>query len=750
VPPIAVVARYAGLGAAIVFAAFVAGNGIPTLRHDWTWPIDRTAIASFASASVNGWLSVSLGTPNPYPTNYLIALPIVAVMWLVGPHAALALLAGVIGWACMRTVDAAARRWRNDWPAGLGIGLFALFNPWVYNEVVAGHLVMVLAYAGVIGLFAEMLQGRAASPIRLALWIALIAAQLQFFIVAMVAAVAFAALTRKWLPPIVGAVVALPSIVGVIAERASLLRIPYEVTWQTNQSIAPLPLLGLGGYFAGYSDRLGLAASVAVYIFVALAVIGAFVARRSIAARYALGAALALYAIIVGLNGPLAAPYAWVVRNVPESGVFRELYDLAGIFAALLIVLASAATSRFPKLGYAALAVGIALPVTWALQPPGELWVAADSYPHPEVAAAPFTRIALLPAFQPLGLRDGRGDGADPDAFVYPVHVPALNEYFPTFPVDMALARYEQFGNPDALRALGVTEIVPRPWMVSRTRGAIGLAAASLRPNSSHPALDRARHLDDATPLVSGCDASRVVDVMLSFGPCDVFFGDAAGYAPLHPIAATEESIDPRTAWIDARLAFAEFPALAQAIGGALTQSTQPLRVEPNAWLLAYVHGALYANGGRKLANGHGGFAWIRIPGDVMEVVCAGLCEAVAQTASLPALSPNGRLPGVRTLQFHHLTPWLYVVDAPAAVEMLRFNERYDPYWLGFADGRPLPHVRIDMAVNGWLLGGRPRHVVLVQSTAAVQLIAQIVGGVCVLWLLKALVNRPTKRAEQQ
>ncbi len=142
----------------------------------------------------------------------------------------------------------------------VGIGLFALFNPWVYNEVVAGHLVMVLAYAGLIGLFAEMLHGRNASTMRLALWTALIEAQLQFFILAMLALVVFACTTRKWTPSIFGVIIVLPSVIGLIAERGMLLRIPYGVTWQANQSVPPLPLLALGGYFAGYSDRLGAVA----------------------------------------------------------------------------------------------------------------------------------------------------------------------------------------------------------------------------------------------------------------------------------------------------------------------------------------------------------------------------------------------------------------------------------------------------------------------------------------------------------
>ena len=201
-PAFARLVRLIPIAAAAIFAAFVVVKGVPTLRHDWAWPIDRTAVAPFLGESLNGWLSSGFGTPNPHPTTYLIGPPIAAAMWLFGPLAALALFAGAIGYACMRTVAAAAAHFGAGATAAIGIGLFALFNPWVYNEIVAGHLVMVLAYAGFIGLCAEMLRGRDASSVRLALWVALIEAQLQFYILAMLALVAFAFATRKWLPAI--------------------------------------------------------------------------------------------------------------------------------------------------------------------------------------------------------------------------------------------------------------------------------------------------------------------------------------------------------------------------------------------------------------------------------------------------------------------------------------------------------------------------------------------------------------------
>ena len=56
-PAFALLNRLFSGASALAFAAFVAAKGVPTLRHDWNWPIDRTAIASFFDAATQGWLS---------------------------------------------------------------------------------------------------------------------------------------------------------------------------------------------------------------------------------------------------------------------------------------------------------------------------------------------------------------------------------------------------------------------------------------------------------------------------------------------------------------------------------------------------------------------------------------------------------------------------------------------------------------------------------------------------------------------
>ncbi len=736
--------RLVAVGAGLVFASFVCVKGVPTLRHDWNWPIEASAVPPFVNELTGGWLPAGFGQLNAHPTTYAIALPIALVMWLFGPLGALALFTFAIGWLCVRNAAKVSQRWSAGTLAAAGIGLFALFNPWVYNEVVAGHLVMVLAYAGTIGLAGEMLRGSNASPVRLALWLVLVESQLQFFILAMLALVIFASRTKKWLPPAAGVILALPTIVGLLAARGTIVRTPYSLAWQVYQSVPPGALAALGGYFPGYGDRLGLAAEVAVWAVLALALVGVVVAR-SRAVIAAAVTVVALFVIIAGTQGPFAAPYSWAVHNVPETGVFRELYDLAGLFAAAVILPASAALGALRPARYVALAAGLALVATWAAAPPSDLWIGASSYPHPRIAAPAFSRVALLPAFQPLGLRDAGGDGADPDARAYPGNVAVLNEYLPQYPVDMALALFERRGDVEPLRALGVAAIVSRSWLISRANQRIVLLAPP--PPTYSGVTARVRYLADPLPLLSTCDAARVVGLPNRLDACAVFFGDAGPpYPAVRALSAHADSVDPRNDWIDARLAFANEPALAQSLGGVYTLSRAPYRIDSGSFVLAFVRGRLNDSGGRTVLIGRGEFVWLPVPANGESVVCSGECELVAVARSLPALATAAKST-ISATAFRSLTPWLYVVTGADAGGVLRFNERYDGAWAALRGWRVLPHMRVDMAANGWLVGGpSTAPIVIVQLTSVAQMLAALCGIVCILWLLKAAARVPTKR----
>lgn len=718
---------------------------MPTLRHDWTWPTGPQAIPSFFGDAIGGWLPVGFGIVATHPTTYIIGIPIAAAMLIFGTLAALAAFAFALSYCCVQAAQTIALRFGSGTIGAAGIGIFVLFNPWVYNEVVAGHLVMVLAYGAFLGLLGETLRGSRASQIRLALWLVLAYAQLQFFIVAFIAAVIFAAVTRKWLPLAAGAIVALPTVAGVVVERGTLLQTPYILEWQANQSLYPLPLLTLGGYFAHYADRLGAVAQAAVAIVLVVALCGVAIAFKRRSVRWSAVAAAIVFIVALGVHGPLPAAYAAIVRGVPETGVFRELYDLAGVFAALCAVPAAAAVARYRALQWVAFVAGIALPITWIVQPPSDFWVGAQAYPHPAIAAPPYARVALLPAFQPMQLSDGRGNGADPDLYQYADHVAPVNAYLPSYPVDEALARYVQDGDTSGLAALGVQRVIRRPWLISRSNGEIGLAAASLPTPGLPGVMHGSQPIRNSTPLVGECGSMRVAGAPDTLRDCDIFLTDAPNAAAFTVAQSSSDSIDPRTAWIDATLAFARDPAVAQGLGGVLTQSHVALRVDPNTWLLAFVRGRLLDATGRTLLQSSGAFAWLWLPPSTARVTCDGICEAVGETHGFPAVTL--RVPAVteRAVSFDTPLPWLVRVRG-ARGALLRFNVRYDRGWVAFSGTRILPHVRVTLAANGWFLPSGSSDVVLLQITALLQLVAELAGIVCTALLLKALFRRGTKR----
>jgi hypothetical protein len=157
----------------------------------------------------------------------------------------------------------------------------------------------------------------------------------------------------------------------------------------------------------------------------------------------------------------------------------------------------------------------------------------------------------------------------------------------------------------------------------------------------------------------------------------------------------------------------------------------------------------LDASDGRTLLTSPGELQWLSLPPDVSAVTCEGLCELVAQTRSLPDLPANALPQQASPLPFREILPWLFVVNGDSRhARLLRLNERYDAAWIAVAASHVLPHVRIDTAANGWLVGdGPPTTIILVQVTSFLQIVAELCGIVCVAWLLKALAREPTKRA---
>ncbi|MGD1068348.1 MAG: hypothetical protein ABR975_16175 [Vulcanimicrobiaceae bacterium] len=697
------------IATAALFASFVCQSGVPALRHDWSWPPDRALAWPWLRDSSAGWTSSGLGAARAYPTDYLIDVAIAAAIACFGAAAGLF----VIAWAAAALVFAAAfalvrppleRPW-----VGLPAGVVAVFNPWTYDEVVAGHLLMIIAFAA-MGLTVATLRDRRRAPL---IEVLLAFHQLQFFVVCILVALRRLCRAEHRRMLVVLLLVVAPIAVGVVFDRHSLLQTPRLVSWEREQAVAPLDALLLRGYYTGYARPTEPWSMLGIALTLALAALGAWRARREPAARLAVTAIV----LVVAFAGALLSPFAEIVGRayalVPALSLYRETYDVVGlVLLAYLVLWQTLAASRVAML-IGGLAAACSL-IGWVVAPPAHWWVAAATIPRPVADVPAGARVAFLPAFQPLAF-DGRGSGADPDARIFPSGGTALNEYLPSYPVNAALARAASTGRTDALAALSVTALVCRPWLatvqfsVSRVVGA----------PTEVPC--RSQRLAGAPELALVPGTPPTVSVGARLGAHAVLFSDL-GVGPA--------LVDPSQSWIDASFAFAAEPELAQAYGGVYTQSDLPLAVPPaaRAALVGVAAGSLLDDRDRVIARA-GALAWREVDG-ARELRCHGACVVAALADGLPHDPAERPVSQGQAVAFFHPLSWLVEARVPAHTEtaVLVWNEGYDPHWALY--GTSARHVRTDGVVNGWILPGDPteRRITIVHIAAALQAFLEIVA----------------------
>ena len=740
--------------AAIMFSILVSLKGVPALRHDWSWDADAGSFFSNFWSSFGGWHSFGIGLARPYPDDYLLALANVVPISLLGSAVVYPVEMAAIGFACSFGASRLAECLGPTRGFAIAAATFALFNPWVYNKVVAGHIFMVLAYGATMLAISEMLQPEP-SVRRLTIFMLLTLQQLQFFF-PLFAAVAVWSLRRRgpFLPLAVAFIAALPVLVGIVADRRYLVSIPYTATWQTNASIAPRDALILFGYFAKYGEALPGFIHIAGWIVVAIAAVGTAVAL----VRYPRQTAPALFAFACiwilssGNKGLLGPGYTWLVLHVPESGLYRELYDLVG-FLAIGLIAACAYASRAPFLRALWAVCGLAFVLGWCIAPPSNFWVSYNAVPRASVIAPANSRFALFPALQPLALgRTGSdGSGLDTDAVVRSNNVDPLNTPQLSFPESPALMAYERSGDERWFSGLSVSEFIVRPYLHTRydilgAQLAIPVTARTRLLPGSHTLTNYEPEL--ALHAVPELDSTpgRPWETTIFFGDVrDIGGTDVpaswSSAAPVSVVHSTSGAVSATEGWVDVRSAFASQPFLAQGIGGVITtNSTALLSVDPLKWTLVLVRGVLLNEHGSVVARTRADYQWI-LPGNAT-FRCAGMCVVSAQT-----VRPSGTTRPVEqapaALTFAQWSSWLaFATLPPGQRALLRYNVRYDEHWIAILAGTRLTHVPIDSTFNGWLVPARDRsqRLVLIEWIAALQFALMCSGSLvvtmlCAYWL---------------
>jgi hypothetical protein len=704
-----------------VFAAFVIGGGMPALRHDWLFPSDRAAFVQRMFDLAFGWDAEGLGAPYPYPMTYWVTLPLAGIAGLLGAQIALGVLVVAIGLAAVAVSRLIVRRIGLRALTAPPIAALLLFNPWVYNKIVAGHLTQTLAYFGLAAVIVEVLE---VHPHRwpLSFAIAVSALQTQLFFIALACCVVRIRAAAARSAIVAGFIVYLPSLVGIVLNRHTLLGWPFTIAWENAQSVPIQSGLLLQGYFTHYADRaFGGPITIAVVALALLALAGVILERRRSTAALALGAALALL-FCSGTTGPIANIWRWCILHVPEVGVYRELYDVIGVCAIAYIVLAAYALARRPQLAWVALLAACAFVAAWFIVPPSTLWVWQRDLPSRPESLANASRYALMPAFQPASF-GGRGEGADPLYVGLSSQNAALNALLPIYPADVALGRYVHSGDTSEFAALGVSRVLCRSGFeeTSGTRAFYGLSA------TSRPCTDLTIA---ASPIVSYASTWSPCAVCRSLNAGDVFFADLHGGTL--SIAQQRDVVDPARGWIDARLTFASTPDLGQPFGGAYTeQSASPLAIPPARYLLVSVQGRLVNDRNEKVAGDTHVYRWIALDPQTATVRCFGRCAiALASTIAPPVETDIHH--GGEALSLTRPVSFLAFVDVPARGGVLRFTETFDPSWTAFDlnTRQILRHIRLDATFNGWMRpgGGRPSRVLLIETTAFIQASATVPG----------------------
>lgn len=730
-----VLATWLALAAvAAIVVVSVLRLGIPTLRHDWRTPAYPGATDAWLATFFEPWLDSGIGTPQPYPTFYLVGFLLWPFHLLHAPLTILALFVGATALLIASAGKALARNLGAPWYAALAVGAFCALNPWVYAKYVAGHIVMVLAYGFALALIAELLRDRPRTP-QLILWSTLAVTQIEFCVLTAPLLLLWCIRNRRFAPFAAFAIAVLPIAGGVAARYQTILNTSYLLPWQIDQSVSALRgVLMLAYNYAGAFPMF----SALLWVIVLIAIFGATTLRRSTALVVVL-VALGCWVFATGTAWLFGPTYRFLVLNLPQSGIFRELYDLIAVLAAGYAIGLSAAAARSK---IASILVTIAcglLVVPWVLFPVYNYFVPASELPKITLPASPTSRVALFPAFQPLSFK-GRGSGVDPDAYIQTGLAQPINQADPAFPVASALVAAER-GDSRELEALGVANVIDRPYFTS-DESALRMQVAAL------PAQGRVTSQQlPALPILS-----LVADPVIAAAPFDpaqdaIFVGDVSGI-DLTRFTPDRSTLDPRGAWVDVRLLTLAHPDIQSPLGGAFTSGTTALAVPNRTHILAWTDGTIADDTGHVVATPANGLHWFALAPHTQRVSCTRECALVAAANLPPGLHDAVGITSITPVAGTEIRPWLWSVRLPQTTgTTLRFAETYDRYWFAITNRRVLPHVRLAGSLNAWNVeGAGDTTIYLIEVLSAVQFMLEVCSAIAVIAMLVFSITRSVHR----
>lgn len=714
------IAIYAALGVLAILIAFpLFAGGVPALQHDWQWPINRAQCDVLVRVGSEPWNRNGTGSAQIYPEAWWPYAFMGALCYAAGPGPSAGTFVLLMVLAAEASMLWLSRLLRVGNAASLIACVIYVANPVVLNEVQAGHTLFLFSYALLPALVAASLVRSRFRGAWCGLLLGLCAAQQQFLVVGAILLLVFLirspfvrSIIDLAVAFIIAAIISAPEWILALTPSATGAFNALEPTlhWESAQSASPALAVRLLGYIGHYDQHLPAAVQLALWSLPMIALIGLLApARRAFAARFGAVAIVAVL-LVCGLNGPLAAPLAFLFVHAPVSALFRELYVLSAIAALSYAVLAAfaigsqrAASAAIVVGALAVIAVGcsVAIALRTSLDIPRYRIDIPGAALLDQIAdASGNARYVAQPSLFPFALDDGPHVGKLPFAIGLAQHPAAMSE-LATFPLTYASLSYRT--RPDLLQALDVGTILTVP----RVREAFAqLVEPQFRVDARR--LQPKRYY--ATWSVANYPSARIAVEPYRVAPGTVAtrLRDATDLEPLSGgqavnLVAAAAQADPLHSW-GRTVLWPVLPTWVYAAPAAIFALRDEMQLSsPPALLVAGdASGRIHARGCtlRERLDSH--FVVLSCGKDPTLRGESPLVVAEARTLAelVPSQLPTGSTGSVSEI---HSAPWSIDVRVDASRKSaLVLRESYDEGWRISVEGTT--HVVVDGYANAWIL----------------------------------------------
>lgn len=451
-------ASFTVLCVGLILRQLLVDNRMAAFQHDWTIPSTMIGFRSAAYETFGVWLSGGLGMPNVYGFAYPLSAAWLTLSGFVGPEeiVVFTLFAALSIGAMAIVIALRAREPRiSEFSCAVG-GLFFVANPYVVNELGAGHIAELVGYAAYAWVIAIIASESTIPMFVAASWLAIFttiaATQPQYGTFSLLAIV-LAALTSalRVSTALIAITLALLCEAGVITtmivSRGMNALAVDRVTlhWEEAQSRSLVEAFAGFGYAPHYAEHLYGSWNFPTCVAFGGIALCAFV---TLFLRMIRGEAFARMLVIMsfvgvffaaGLFGPFAFVLTFTFLHVDSFAFFRELYHFEALVMLTTSIGIALLIGSLRSRGLSFCALPALLILTFPVLAGRAAVIPRLPHAHQEamrhaalrIAATSGTgRVLYIPLRNPMGEVLSTQFGTDPDAFPIGSHG-AIAEFQP-------------------------------------------------------------------------------------------------------------------------------------------------------------------------------------------------------------------------------------------------------------------------------------------------------------------------------